>query len=322
MKAITQAKYGPTEVLRLTEIDRPGVKANTVLVRVQAASVNAGDWHLMRGSPFLARLMFGGLLKPNIKVLGFDVAGTVEAVGQAVTRFQVGDHVFGDLSECGFGAFAEYATATEEALALKPNNLTFTEAAAVPGAAMTALQALRDIGQVQPGQRVLINGAAGGVGSFAVQLAKAFGADVTAVCSSAKVARIKSLGADSVIDYAQVDLSQKEVYDLIMDVAAYRSVFDYLPLLKPQGTYVLVGGAIARLFLVMILGSAISTLSNRRVKSLIVKPNTTDLTVLKDLIEAGKLVPLIDHLYSLEEVPEAIRRLEQRQVVGKVAIRI
>lgn len=322
MRAIAQEKYGSPDVLKLTELKRPTVHDNTVLIRVKAASINAGDWHIMRGDPFIARPMFGGFLKPKIKTIGFDVAGTVEAVGNEVKNFQVGDEVFGDLSECGFGGFAEYAGATEEALSHKPNNLTFEEAAAVPGAAMTALQALRDVGKVQPGQRVLINGASGGVGSYAVQIAKAFDADVTAVCGSAKVDRIRSLGADSVIDYSQVDFTQKKAYDLIVDVAAYRSVFDYLPVLKPGGSYVLVGGAIARLFQVMIFGSLISKMNNRTVKSLIVKPNSVDLAALRALIEAGKVVPLIDQLYSLAEVPTAIRRLEQRQVVGKLAIRV
>lgn len=323
MKAIAQAEYGSPDVLKLTEVERPLVQADTVLVRVHAASVNAGDWHLMRGSPLVVRLMIGGLLKPKIKVIGFDVAGTVEAVGSNVTCFQTGDEVFGDLSECGFGAFAEYACATEAALALKPDNLAFEEAAAIPGAAMTALQALRDIGKVQPGQQVLINGASGGVGSYAVQIAKAFGAEVTAVCSIEKMDRIRPLGADRVIDYAQVNLDQnKQTYDLIVDVAAYRSIFDYLPALKPKGTYVPVGGAIARLFQVMILGSLISKMSDRTVKSLMVKPNSADLATLRELIEAGKIVPLIDRLYSLEDVPIAVRRLEQRQVVGKVVIRV
>ncbi|WP_263971165.1 NAD(P)-dependent alcohol dehydrogenase [Leptolyngbya sp. PCC 6406] len=309
-------------MLKLTEVDRPLVQADTVLVRVHGASVNAGDWHLMRGRPLLVRLMLGGLLQPKIKIIGFDIAGTVEAVGNNVTGFQVGDEVFGDLSECGFGAFAEYAGAPESALALKPDNLTFAEAAAVPGAAMTALQALRDIGKVQPGQQVLINGASGGVGSYGVQLAKAFGAEVTAVCSIEKKDRIGGLGADWVMDYSQVDLTQKKIYDLIVDVAAYRSVFDYLPALKPGGSYVLVGGSISRLFQVMILGSLISKMSNRTVKALIVKPNSADLVTLRALIEAGKIMPLIDRLYSLEEVPVALRQLEQRQVVGKVAIRV
>ncbi|MBE9157403.1 NAD(P)-dependent alcohol dehydrogenase [Nodosilinea sp. LEGE 06152] len=322
MKAIAQTEYGPPDVLRLTEVDRPVVRDDTVLVRVRATSVNAGDWHLMRGRPLIARLMMGGLLKPKIKVIGFDVAGTVEAVGKNVAGFQAGDAVFGDLSECGFGAFAEYAAATEAALSLKPANLTFEEAAAVPGAALTALQALRDTGNVQPGQQVLINGAAGGVGSFAVQIAKASGANVTAVCSRSKMERIRSLGADCVIDYDQVDFAQKEAYDLIVDGAAYRPVFDYLPVLKSGGTYVLVGGAIARLFQVMILGSLISKISGRTVKSFMAKPHSTDLATLRELIEAGKIVPLIDSLYDLADVPAAIHRLEQRQVVGKSVIRV
>ena len=322
MRAIAQEKYGSPDVLQLTELERPAVHDNTVLLRVKAASINAGDWHIMRGDPFIARPMFGGFLKPKIKTIGFDVAGTVAAVGSKVKDFQVGDEVFGDLSECGFGAFAEYASATEDALSHKPNNLTFEEAAAVPGAAMTALQALRDVGNLQPGQRVLINGAAGGVGSYAVQIAKAWGADVTAVCGSAKVDRIRSLGANKVINYSQIDFTQEKAYDLIVDVAAYRSVFDYLPILKPQGSYVLVGGAIARLFQVMIFGSLISKIKNRAVKTFTETSNSTDLATLRELIEAGKIVPLIDRLYSLEEVPAAIRQLEQRQVVGKLAIRV
>ncbi len=322
MKAIAQDKYGSPDVLKLVEVGRPKIEDNTVLVKVQAASVNAGDWHLMRGAPFLVRLMTGGLLKPKIKTIGFDVAGTVEAVGKDVRDFQAGDEVFGDLSECGFGAFAEYAIALEDALSLKPNNITFEASAAVPGAGLTALQAIRDVGKVQPGQRVLIVGAAGGVGSYAVQIAKAFGAEVTAVCGRTKVARISSLGADRTIDYAQIAFTQKKMYDVVVDVAAYRSVFDYLPMLRPKGTYVLIGGAIARLFQVMIFGSVISKISDRTVKSFIVRPNSADLAELRALIEAGKIVPLIDCIYSLEDLPTAIRRLEQRQVVGKVAIRI
>ncbi len=322
MKAIAQEKYGSPNTLKLIEADRPTVQSDTVLVRVQGTSINAGDWHLMRGKPFLVRLMLGGLLKPKIKTIGFDIAGTVEAIGKRVKHFQVGDQVFGDLSECGFGAFAEYANATEDALSLKPENLTFAESAAVPGAGLTALQAVRDAGKIQPAQRVLIVGASGGVGAYAVQIAKAFGAEVTAVCSRLKMERISPLGADEVIDYTQLDLTEKDAYDLIVDVAAYRSVFDYLPALKPKGTYVLLGGAIFRLFQVMIFGSLISKLNNRAVKSFIVKPNSADLVTLRELIEAGKIVPLIDQLYSLDEVPTAIRRLEKRQVVGKLAIRV
>ena len=322
MKAIVQTEYGSTQMLSLQEVDKPVVPDNGVLVRVHAASVNAGDWHLMRGTPFLIRLIFGGLLKPKIKILGTDVAGRVEAVGKDVTQFQPGDEVFGSLSECGFGAFAEYVCATEAALVLKPANTSFEEAATVPGAALAALQGLRDFGLVA-GQKVLIVGASGGVGSFAVQIAKALGAEVTALCSTKKIDMVRSLGADCVIDYTQADVTrQGQHYDLIFDAAAYRSVFDYLPALTPEGTYVLVGGSTARFFQVMFLGPWISRLGRRKVKCLALKPDRADLIVLRDLIEAGKISPFIDRRYNLSEVPAAIRYLEQRQVRGKLAISV
>jgi NADPH:quinone reductase-like Zn-dependent oxidoreductase len=331
MKAIVQTEYGSADVLRLAEVDKPVVRDNSVLVRVRAASVHAGDWHLMRGTPFLIRFMFGGLLRPKIKILGTDAAGRVEAVGRDVTQFKPGDEVFGDLSECGFGAFAEYVCATEAALVLKPANTSFEEAATVPVSALAALQGLRDCGQIQSGQKVLINGASGGVGSFAVQIAKALGAEVTAVCSTKKMGMVRSLGdssgvslgADHIIDYTQADVTQNgQRYDLILDAAAYRSVFDYLPILTPEGTYVLVGGSTARFFQVMFLGSWISKIGNRNVKCLASKPNQADLVILRDFLEARKIVPFIDRRYSLSEVPKAIRYLEQRQVRGKVVIGI
>ncbi|MGB8702228.1 MAG: NAD(P)-dependent alcohol dehydrogenase [Thermosynechococcaceae cyanobacterium] len=323
MKAIIQTEYGSPDVLRLAEIDKPVVSDNSVLVRVHAASVDAGIWHLMRGTPFLIRFLFGGLLKPKIKILGTAVAGRVEAVGTNVTQFQPGDEVFGDLSDCGFGAFAEYVCATEAALVLKPTNTSFEEAATVPVSALAALQGLRNCGQIQAGQKVLINGASGGVGSFAVQIAKAFGAEVTALCSPSKMEMVRSLGADHVMDSTQVNFSQPgQHYDLILDAAAYRSVFDYLPALTPSGTYVLVGGSTARFFQIMLLGSWISKISRRNVQCLESKPHPADLTTLKDLVEAGKIVPFIDRRYSLSEVPTAIRHLEQRQVRGKIAISI
>jgi NADPH:quinone reductase-like Zn-dependent oxidoreductase len=323
MKAIVQTEYGSADVLRLEEVDQPVAQDNQVLIKVYATSANAADWHLMRGTPFLARLMFGGILKPKIKILGIDVAGRVVAIGKAVTQFQVGDEVFGELSECGFGAFAEYVCATESALVLKPVDTTFEEAATVPGAALAALQGLRDLGQIKPGQKVLINGASGGVGSFAVQIAKAFGAEVTAVCSTNKMERLHSLGADHVIDYTQVDITQtKQRYDLILDAAAYRSVLDYLPVLTAQGAYVLVGGSTARLFQVMLFGSLLSRIHRRKAVCLVSKPNQADLAILRDLMAAGKIIPLIDQYYNLSEVPTAIRHLEQRQVVGKVVVRV
>ena len=323
MKAIVQTEYGSPEVLSLQEVDKPVVTANGVLVRVRATSVNAGDWHLMRGDPFLTRLIFGGILKPKIQILGMDIAGCVEEVGKDVTQFQVGDEVFGDLSECGFGAFAEYVCATETALSLKPTNISFEQAATVPLAALTALQGLRDCGRVKSGQKVLINGASGGVGSFAVQIAKALGAEVTAVSSKKKMEMIETLGADYIIDYTQTDITKNgQEYDLILDAAAYRSVFDYRSILKADGTYVLIGGSIARLFQVLLFGSVISRIMRRKVKCLTAKPNRSDLVILKELIEAGKIVPFVDRTYSLSEVPEAIRQLEQRQVQGKIAINI
>jgi NADPH:quinone reductase-like Zn-dependent oxidoreductase len=321
MKAIVQTEYGSPDVLSLQEVDKPVVTANGVLVRVRATSVNAGDWHLMRGDPFLTRLMFGGILKPKINILGMDVAGVVETVGKDVTQFQVGDEVFGDLSECGFGAFAEYVCAPESALAFKPTNISFEQAGTVPCAALTALQGLRDCGQIKSGQKVLINGASGGVGSFAVQIAKAFGAEVTAVCSTSKMEMMRSIGADHIIDYTQTDVTKNgQDYDLIIDAAAYRSVFDYRSILKPEGTYVLIGGSISRLFQVLLFGSVISIIMRRKLKCLMVKPNRSDLIILKDLIEAGKIIPFIAPTYNLSEVPMAIRQLEQRHVRGKIAI--
>jgi NADPH:quinone reductase-like Zn-dependent oxidoreductase len=323
MKAIVQTEYGSPEMLSLQEVNKPVVTANGVLVRIRATSVNAGDWHLMRGDPFLSRLMFGGILKPKIKILGMDIAGVVEAVGEDVTQFQVGDEVFGDLSESGFGAFAEYVCGTESALVLKPANISFEQAATVPCAALTALQGLRDCGQIKSGQKVLINGASGGVGSFGVQIAKALGAEVTAVCSTNKMEMMQTLSVDNIINYTQTDIAKNgQEYDLILDAAAYRSVFDYRSILKPEGTYVLIGGSISRIFQVLLFGSVISRIMGRKLKCLMVKPNRSDLIILKDLIEAGKIVPVIDRTYSLSEVPEAVRQLEQRQVRGKVAISI
>jgi NADPH:quinone reductase-like Zn-dependent oxidoreductase len=323
MNAIAQSEYGSPDVLSLQTVEKPVANDHDVLVRVHATSVHAGVWHLMRGTPFLIRLIFGGLFKPKFPILGNDIAGRVEAVGKAVTQFQPGDEVFGDTSECGFGAFAEYVCAPETALTLKPANLTFEEAATVPTSALAALQALRDMGKVQPGQRVLVNGASGGVGSFAVQIAKALGAEVTGVCRTGKVEMVQSLGADLVIDYTQTDIGQSgQQYDLILDAAAYRSVADFLPLLTPEGIYVMVGGSTLRFFQAMLLGGWLTRKTAQSVKSLASKPNQADLIALKDLIEAGQITPVIDRTYPLEEVPDAIRYLEARQVQGKVAIRI
>ncbi len=322
MKAIVQTEYGSPEVLSLKEVDQPIVSNAKVLVRIHATSVHAGDWHLMRGTPWLVRLMFG-FFKPKTQILGTDMAGIVEAIGSEVTQFKPGDRVFGDLSESGFGGFAEYVCVPESALVLKPNNLTFAEAATVPVSALAALKGLRDVGKIQSGQQVLINGAAGGVGSFAVQIAKAHGAIVTAVCSSRNTEMVRSIGADHILDYTQVDITQTgQQYDLILDAAAYRSVFDYLPILKPKGTYVLVGGSTARIFQVLIFGSLISKFTDREILPLVSTPSQTELMVLKSMIESETLVPVIDRYYNLSEVPIALHRLEQRQVSGKIAIRL
>ncbi|MGD1906895.1 MAG: NAD(P)-dependent alcohol dehydrogenase [Leptolyngbyaceae cyanobacterium] len=321
MKAIAQSEYGSPDVLKLTTVDRPALSDQGMLIKVYGTSIHAGIWHMMRGTPFLIRLIFGGLFKPKYPILGNDIAGRVEAVGKDVTQFQSGDEVFGELSESGFGAFAEYVCVPETALALKPKSLTFEDAATVPTSALAALQALRDLGQLQPGQGVLVNGASGGVGSFAVQIAKALGAEVTAACRAEKTDRVRSLGADHVIDSTQADIPQQS-YDLIVDAAAYRPVTDFLPALTPEGTYVMVGGSTPRFFQAMLFGRWLTRNTAQTVKCLESKPNQADLNTLKEMIETDQLKPVIDRTYSLEEVPEAIRYLEGRQVKGKVAIRI
>ena len=323
MKAIVFTHYGaPAEVLKLTEVERPTPGDNEVLINVHAASINAAEWHIVRAEPFLARLSTG-LRKPKHTIPGADVAGRVEAIGSRVTLFRPGDEVFGDLSGCGWGAFAEYVCARETAVALKPANITFEQAAAVPLAAVTALQGLRDKGRIQSGQQVLINGASGGVGSFAVQLAKAFGADVTGVCSTKKVAMVRSLGADQVIDYTQADVTDNgQQYDLILDAAAFRWFLEYRRVLRPKGRYVLVGGSTRRLFQTMIVGPVVSMFGSNTFGTILASPNTKDLGVIKELLEAGKVTPVIDRCYPLSETADALRYLEERQVQGKVVITV
>lgn len=316
MKAIVCTRYGSSEVLKLEEVQKPNPKDNQVLVKVNAASVNAADWHMMRGKPLFLRLMLGGLLKPKNKILGSDIAGRVEAVGRDVKHFQPGDEVFGDVSDCGWGAFAEYVCASENAVVLKPANLTFEEAAAVPLAAITALQGLRAKRQVQPGDKVLINGASGGVGTFAVQIAKLFGAEVTAVCSTKKLQLVRSIGADQVLDYTQDDFTQNgQRYDLIFDAAAYRSISDHKNSLTPKGMYLLVGGSMTRIFQVMFNRS-------KKINNLVMKSNKKDLVFMKELLEAGKVRPVIDRRFPLKEVAKALGYLEERHVQGKVVITV
>lgn len=321
VKAIVYTKYGPPDVLELREMDKPAPKEGEVLVRIHVAAANAFDWHLMRAKPFLVRLMGTGFRRPKNTMLGADVAGTVETIGSGVSQFRPGDEVFGDLAACGCGGFAEYACARADALVLKPANLTFEEAAAAPMAAITALQALRDKGMIRAGQAVLINGASGGVGTFAVQIAKSFGAVVTAVCSARNVDLVRTLGADCVIDYGKENFSKSDRrYDLILGANGYHSAFAYRRALKPGGIYVMSGGSDAQMFQCMLLGPLLSLTGSKKTRSVMAKITQSDLLVLKGLLESGKVKSVIDRRYTLPETADAIRYLEQGHARGKVVI--
>ncbi len=322
MKAIVCTKYGSPDVLQLKEVEKPTPKEDEALVKVHATSLNAADFETLRGV-FVIRI--AAPRKPMYKILGSDIAGRVEAVGRNVKQFQPGDEIWGDLSyPLGFGTFAEYVCVPENALRLKPASMTFEEAAAVPTAAVVALQNLRCKRPIQPGQKVLINGAGGGVGTFAVQLAKYFGAEVTGVDSTKKLDMLRSIGADHVIDYTQEDFTQNEQrYDLILDVVAYRSIFAYKRALGPEGIFVYVGGSTAAIFQALLLGPLISKIGSKKVGVGMWKPNNKeDLDFLTELFEAGKVVPVIDRRYPLSEVPEALRYLEEGHALGKVVITV
>ena len=317
MKAIVYTKYGPPDVLQLNDVAKPAPGDNEVLVRVHAASVNAYDWHFLTADIFLIRLMGGGLFKPTNTRLGADIAGRVEAIGQDVKQFQPDDEVFGMVR----GGFAEYACAPEKSLALKPANLTFEQAAAVPMAAITALQGLRDEGKIKPGQQVLINGASGGVGTFAVQIAKSFGAEVTAVCSTKNVAQARSLGADHVIDYTKEDFTKSgRRYDLIFAANGYHPLSAYKRALTAHGIYIMAGGTTAQIFQAMLLGSWMSERHGRKMGGVSAKRSQKDLAVLKGLAETGKIVPVIDRRYPLRAAAEALRYLGAGHARGKVVI--
>jgi NADPH:quinone reductase-like Zn-dependent oxidoreductase len=326
MKAIVYHQYGSPDVLELTEVEKATPKDDEVLLKVHAASVNPADWHLLRGKPYIARLQLG-LRKPKDRVLGCDVAGQVEAVGKNVTMLQPGDEVFGSPFMHGFGAFAEYVCVSEDLLAPKPAPLSFEQAAAVPLAASTALQGLRDHGRIEPGHKVLIIGASGGVGTFAVQTAKSFDAEVSGVCSTRNVDMVRSLGADHVIDYTQEDFTQSgQKYDLIFQLAGTRSPSECRRALTSEGTLVLSSGEsdgrwigpVDRIIKALVLSPFVS----QKMASFTVKPNKEDLQFLKQLIEAGTLTPVIDRMYSLSETPEAIRYLEEGRAQGKVVITV
>ncbi|EPD53820.1 hypothetical protein HMPREF1210_00643 [Paenisporosarcina sp. HGH0030] len=315
-------KYGSPDVLEMSEVEKPTPEDNQVLVKIHAASVNYGNLVLLRGEPFLARFAFG-LLKPKYSIPGGDIAGRVEAVGKYVKQFQPGDEVFGDLSSCGWSGFAEYVAVPENALAIKPANISFVEAAAVPMAGVTALQGLRDKGKIQSGQKVLINGASGGVGTFAVQIAKSFGAEVTAVCSTRNVDIVQSIGAAHVIDYTKEDFTKKaERYDLILAVNGYKPISAYKRSLNPKGNYVMVGGAGAQLTQAMVLGPWHSFISNKKMGTMLQSANQKDLIFMKELLEAGKVKPVIDRCYKISEVPDAFRYFEEGHAQGKVVITV
>jgi NADPH:quinone reductase-like Zn-dependent oxidoreductase len=320
MKAIVRETYGSPEVLHLADVPLPRVGDGDVLVRVQAASANAGDWHLLRGTPFPIRLV-AGLRTPRFRIIGNDIAGHVEAVGRNVTKFRPGDEVFGELSRCGFGAYAEFAAAPERALALKPVNLSFEEAAAIPTAGCTALQGLRK-GRIERGQRVLINGASGGVGTFAVQIAKAFGAEVTAVCSTRNVDAVRSIGADHAVDYTKEDFAAMgQRYDLILAANGDRLIWDYKRALTPHGAYVMTGGSNRQLTDALLFGPFLSV-GRQKLGNILAKPNQADLLFLKELCEAGKVRPMIERRFPLSEVAAAVRYVEDGRARGKVVITI
>jgi NADPH:quinone reductase-like Zn-dependent oxidoreductase len=321
MKAIVYSRYGPPDALALKDIDQPMVNDDAALVRVRAAAVGKGDWLTVKGLPYIARMRYG-LTKPKHPVPGFDVAGRIEAVGRKVTQLRPGDEVFGWCD----GSFAEYAAVPEDQLALKPANLTFEQAAAVPISGFAALQALRDTGGVKPGQKVVIIGASGGVGSFAVQLAKAFGAEVTGVCSTKSVEMVRSIGADHVVDYTQEDFTRTgQRYDLILEMAGNRSLADLRRALSPTGTLVLVGGSGGKWFMGTgrtLRAVVLSLFARQRLRSFFSKPREADLVVLKELIDAGKLTPVLDRTFALSEAPEAISYVGERSTQGKTVITV
>jgi len=320
MKAIVHTKYGSPDVLQLKEVEKPIPKEDEALVKVHAASLNAADFEILRGM-WVAR--FGGPLRPMHKILGTDLAGRVEAVGGKVKQFQPGDEIWGDLSfPYGFGTFAEYVCVSENALALKPASMTFEQAATYPQAAIISLQTLRDKGLVQPGQKVLINGAGGGMGTFAVQIAKYYGAEVTGVDNTRKLDMLRSIGADHVVDYTQEDYTKSgQRYDLILDVVAYRSIFAYWRALSPEGMFFIIGGSLDTFLQVVILGTLISRIGSKKIGlNAYDSNNKKDLAFLEELFEVGKVVPVIDRSYPLSEVPEALRYLEGGHALGKVVI--
>lgn len=322
MKAVVCKQYGSFENLKISEIDKPLPGEGEVLVNVKAGAINFANIALVKGKPFIARF-WSGLLKPKDIVQGGDIAGVVEAVGTNANQFQPGDEVYSDLSSCGFSGFAEYVTVPEKYLALRPSNISFEEASAVPQAALVALQALRDLGKIESGQEVLINGASGGIGTFAVQLAKYFGAEVTGVCSNRNLELVRSIGADHVIDYTQENFTKNtKQYDLILATAGYHSIFDYKRVLKEQGHYVSTGGEMAQIFQPMFLGALISKKGGKTLTGLYHQPSQDQLIEMKELIEAGNVKPVIEKVYPLEEVQAAYAHYDTGRTKGKIVVKI
>lgn len=322
MKAIVYHTYGSSEVLHLEEVEKPAPRDNEVVIQVYAVSVNAGDLHLLSGKPLPFRLMGIGFFRPKNTILGAAIAGRIEAVGGNVKQFQPGDDVFGDLSESGWGGFAEYVCIRADALVRKPASVSFEHAATIPLTSVTALQGLRDRGHIQAGQKVLIHGASGGVGTFAVQIAKAFGAEVTAVCSTRNVNTARSMGADHVIDYTKEDFAQNgQYYDLILAINGNRSILEYKRALSPNGTYVMIGGTAKQIFQAMLLGPWIFRNGTRKMaKNVMARPDIKDLAFVKELLEKGLVTPVIDRCYPLSEGAEAVRYLDEEHAKGKVVI--
>ncbi|MBI9097184.1 MAG: NAD(P)-dependent alcohol dehydrogenase [Spirochaetaceae bacterium] len=320
MKAIVITRYGSKDALKLMDIEKPVPKDDEVLIKVYAASINDWDWGLMRGKPFVIRLI-SGLLKPSVTIPGVDIAGQVESVGAKVANFSPGDEVFGDISESGFGGFAEYVCVKEKAIALKPSTMPFIEAAAIPHASILAIQGLRDIGKIQAGQKLLINGGGGGVGTFGVQLAKLFGhMEVTGVDSAEKLDMMDQTGFDHVIDYKREDFTKSgKTYDLILDAKTNRSPFAYARVLNPGGVYVTVGGSMARIFQISILGPWISLICKKKIRLVLLKANK-DIEYIKELYQSGKLKPVIDGPYKFSEVPEIIEYFGKANHKGKVVV--
>jgi NADPH:quinone reductase-like Zn-dependent oxidoreductase len=323
MRAIVYTRYGSTDVLQLKQVAKPVPKEGEVLVRNYASAVTTGDWRLVAGRPLMLRFMLGGLFRPRHNILGANIAGRVEAIGDGVTQFSPGDEIYGDIADCGFGGYAEYVAAPESSLTPKPAEMSFEEAAAAAQAAVVALQGLRDVGKIQAGQHVLIVGASGGIGTFGVQIAKAFGAEVTGVCSTRNLDFVRSLGADHVIDYTREDFAQSgHKYDLILATVGYRPIDDYKNALSPQGTYVMSGGTLRQIFEAGLRGASASEKGGRTLTNLGAETRQADLEFMNGLFETGKVKTVIDRTYPLAETAEALRYYGKGHATGVVAIRI